>query len=153
MCYGIICLILLIIMMIGSAIVNRLTADEGSIDLSSVPQIVLDAVYKATNGTITAAEFEIEAGIEIYEVTVTDGDVEYEVDVSPEGEVLDLIIDDDSDDDRLLIYGYVMAYGGAFVLVCYGVCMYKKYVGDMFWEKKKERGEGNLVKKEGNDTL
>lgn len=51
---------------------------------------------------------------------------EWEIDVSPEGEVLDLIVDDDSGDDALLAVGYVMAIGSPLVAIVVGSVVYKR---------------------------
>ena len=95
----------------GGHLVNTLTADNvKQIDTSSIPQVVLDAVQaEKPNGVITGAELETEAGVDMYEITVTEGGIEYEIDVSPTGEVLEVIVDDDSDDEMMLKIGYALS--------------------------------------------
>ena len=105
-----------ILVILGLHIVVNLSEDEGEVDLSNVPVVVLEAVQSAKpDATITGAEYEYDSGdrMWMYEITAVEGDVEYEFDVSPEGEILDLIIDDDTDDERLMIAGYVMFGVGA----------------------------------------
>jgi hypothetical protein len=90
-----------------------LTEDEGEVNLSTVPDVVIAAVEAAKPGAIiTGAELETEAGVEMYEITAEQDGLEYEIDVTPEGEVLEVIVDDDSDDERMLAFGYTL------VVVC-----------------------------------
>ena len=103
-----------ILFIAGPIIIMSLSEDEGEVDLSSVPDVVLDAVKEAKpDATITGAEFEVEQGVEMYEITAVEGDIEYEFDVTPEGEILDMIIDDDTDDERLMAAGWVFFGVGA----------------------------------------
>ena len=85
---------------VGGYLVSTLTADDvKQVDLSTVPDAVVAAVETAKpDGIITGAEFESEGGVDMYEITVTEGDVEWEIDVSPEGVVLEIVEDDDSGD-------------------------------------------------------
>ena len=146
--HGLLGIMLILAIMMGSVLISQLTADEGEVDLSGVPSVIIAAVEKATNGTITGAEFEVEGGVEMYEVTVVDGDVEYEVDVTPQGEVLEVIVDDDSDDEQLLIYAYVAAFGGSLAFVVYAMWVYRIYVGPLPCDKKSDHKE-NLNQGEG----
>ncbi|GMH71101.1 hypothetical protein TrRE_jg11130 [Triparma retinervis] len=114
---------------IGGHLVATLTADDvKQVDLSSVPDAVVAAVEAAKpEGTITGAELEMEGGVEMYEITVKVGDVEWEIDVSPDGELLgDPVEDDDSGDYALLKFGYVLAIGSPLAaLVFFGISLRK----------------------------
>eukprot|EP00518_Triparma_eleuthera_P004389 CAMPEP_0182463736 /NCGR_PEP_ID=MMETSP1319-20130603/7893_1 /TAXON_ID=172717 /ORGANISM="Bolidomonas pacifica, Strain RCC208" /LENGTH=113 /DNA_ID=CAMNT_0024663315 /DNA_START=47 /DNA_END=385 /DNA_ORIENTATION=+ len=107
-CYALVALLALGGTILGSHLVSVLTADNvKQIDTSSIPAAVLAAVTaEKPNGVITGAEFENEAGVDMYEITVTEGGVKYEIDVSPTGEILDVAIDDDSDDEIMLKVGW-----------------------------------------------
>jgi hypothetical protein len=113
---------------VGGYLVSTLTADDvKQVDLSTVPDAVVAAVETAKpDGIITGAEFESEGGVDMYEITVTEGDVEWEIDVSPEGVVLEIVEDDDSGDYALLRLGYVLAIGSPLgALVFFGVSLHK----------------------------
>jgi len=108
--YILVCIATILGTSFGSHLVSTLTADEvKQIDTSSVPQVVLDAAKaEKPDGTITGAEFENELGVDLYEITVTEGEIEYEIDISPAGEVLEVIVDDDSGDEAMLKLGYTL---------------------------------------------
>jgi hypothetical protein len=74
-------------------------SDAVSVAISDLPSVVVAAVEQTRPGaTIASAEVEEEDGEQLYEVTVVDGGVEYEIDVSPTGAVLEVEQEDDSGD-------------------------------------------------------
>mmetsp|Transcript_5543 Transcript_5543/g.11102 ORF Transcript_5543/g.11102 Transcript_5543/m.11102 type:complete len:164 (-) Transcript_5543:64-555(-) len=117
--FGIALLLSLLCTLYGGHLVKTLTADNSkAIDLTGIPDVVVDAVRtEKPDGVITAAEFENDGGVDMYEITVLVGDVEYEVDVSPSGEVLDVVVDDDSGDYAMLKLGYALVIVGPTALV------------------------------------
>ena len=73
---------------------------EGSVALDAVPQIVKDAALAAVPGLVLEeAESEVEEGLLVYELEGKVGRVEYEVEVTADGKVLEVEKDDDDDDD------------------------------------------------------
>ena len=100
-------------------------ADAAAVAISDLPATVVAAVGQAKPGaTITSAEVEEEDGEQLYEVTVVDGGVEYEIDVSPTGTVGNIDEEDDSGDwaegTFVLVVGAVLLVVGfaAFVHAC-----------------------------------
>ena len=73
---------------------------EGSVALDAVPQIVKDAALAAVPGLVLEeAESEVEKGVLVYELEGKVGRVEYEIEVTADGKVLEVEKDDDDDDD------------------------------------------------------
>ena len=97
------------------------------------------------NGVITGAEIENEAGVDMYEITVTEGGVEYEIDVSPTGEILDVAIDDDSDDEKMLKVGWALAIGSPVSGLVFAACV--------FWRSKQMRDEEKIALESNADLV
>ncbi len=78
----------------------QLDGMEVEIPLSEVPDVVMQAALAAVPGiTLKEAEMDSEDGGLTYDLEgVLDG-VEYEIEVSPDGEVLEVEIEGDDDDD------------------------------------------------------
>lgn len=71
-----------------------------SLSPASTPDIVLQAADDAVpGGEITGIEREEEDGVYIYEVQMLKNGVNYEVEITAEGEVLEIEQGDDDDDD------------------------------------------------------
>jgi uncharacterized membrane protein YkoI len=65
-------------------------ADEKKIPLDQVPKVVLDAVKaRFADAKVTKAETETEEGKTIYEIAITHKGQKIEVEVSPEGKILE----------------------------------------------------------------
>ena len=78
------------------------TSDEGEqeLALSAVPQAVKDAALAAVPGLVIAeAETEQENGVTIYCIEGTAGGKEYEIEISADGQVLDIETEDDEDEE------------------------------------------------------
>ena len=74
--------------------------DDIEIPLSDVPQKVIDAARSAVPGIVfEEASVEMEDGLEVFELEGEADGVEYEIEVTAEGEVLEIERDDDEDDD------------------------------------------------------
>lgn len=64
---------------------------EMEVELESVPAVVIAAAMQALPGIIlTDAEYEEEEGLMVYELEGTLGEARYEIEVTPEGEVLEV---------------------------------------------------------------
>ncbi len=93
---------LVLICGLGCASLDDLFEQEKDVPLSEVPQEALKAAQGAVDGiTITEAEMEKEDGETVY---IFDGELngkEYEIEVTPEGKVLEVEeeAEDDEDDD------------------------------------------------------
>ncbi|MHC4915645.1 MAG: PepSY domain-containing protein [Planctomycetota bacterium] len=73
---------------------------EEKVPLSKVPEVVKAAALKAVPGIVlTGAEKEVENGKVVYELEGTVRGKKYEIEVTPEGKVLEVEEDDDDDDD------------------------------------------------------
>lgn len=73
---------------------------ERDIPLSEVPEQVIAAAKAAVEGIIlTDAEIEETRKGLIYEIEGYVGDTEYEIEITPEGEVIEVEIENDDDDD------------------------------------------------------
>ncbi len=74
--------------------------DEIEVPLSEVPDNVIDAALAAVPGIeLEEAEVETENGIVIYDIEGELDGVEYEIEVTEAGEVLEIETDDEDDDD------------------------------------------------------
>lgn len=70
---------------------------EQEVALADVPAVVLAAAKEAVPGIeIEAAEIETEKGETVYELEGVRGDREYEIEISPSGEVLEIETDEES---------------------------------------------------------
>ncbi len=66
-------------------------ADEREIPLTAVPDSIKQAALGAVpNIVLVEAEVEIEEGVTVYEIEGRVGDVEYEIEVSADGKVLEV---------------------------------------------------------------
>jgi hypothetical protein len=73
---------------------------EKDIALTEVPAPALTAAKAAVPGiTLCEAEVEVEAGITTYAVEGTADGQEYEIEVAPDGKVIEVEKDDEEDDD------------------------------------------------------
>jgi uncharacterized membrane protein YkoI len=64
---------------------------ELTVELAAVPAGVIAAATKALPGiNLTDAEYEEEDGLMVYELEGTLGEARYEIEVTPEGEVLEV---------------------------------------------------------------
>jgi uncharacterized membrane protein YkoI len=69
---------------------------EVALTLADVPEVVTAAAEAAVPGIeLTEAELELEDGREVYELNGMKDGVEYEIDVTPEGVVVEVEQDDD----------------------------------------------------------
>lgn len=82
----------------GAVLIGCVSAwaeEEEDVPLADVPAAVMTAAMAAVEGIeITEAEIETEDGQRIYELEGTVNGVDYEIEVSPEGEVLSVEADD-----------------------------------------------------------
>jgi len=73
---------------------------ERRIELSEVPDKVMEAAKQAVEGILlTAAEVEIERGVTIYELLGTAHGKRYEIEVTEDGRVIEVESEDHDDDD------------------------------------------------------
>ena len=73
--------------------------NETDIELSEVPGVVIEAARRAVPGIeLTGAEIEIEDGETVYELEGTTADTSWEIELSPDGEVLE--IEEDSKEEE-----------------------------------------------------
>ncbi len=82
---------------IGSLLLSAciVWADEEHIPLADVPASVMEAAVAAVEGIkITEAEVEVEDGNKVYELEGKANGVEYEIEVSEDGTVLEVEEDD-----------------------------------------------------------
>ncbi len=71
---------------------------EVKVPLDKVPEVVKEAARKAVPGIVlTAAYKEVERGKTVYELKGKVGDKKYEIEVTPQGKVLEVEKDDDDD--------------------------------------------------------
>ena len=97
-CYFVFSLIL--ICGLGCASLDDLFEQEKEVPLSEVPQEALKAAQGAVDGvTITEAEMEKEDGETVYVFEGEANGKEYEIEVTPEGKVLEVEEETDDDDD------------------------------------------------------
>ena len=79
----------------GCATMDDLFEQEEDVPLSDVPPAVLDAARAVVPGIVlTEAEREKERGVWVYEVEGLLEGQEYEIEVTPEGKVLEVELDD-----------------------------------------------------------
>ena len=94
---------LVLIFSLGCATFDELFEQEKEVPLSEVPAEALKAAQGAVDGvTITEAEMEKEDGETVYVFEGEANGKEYEIEVTPEGKVLEVeeeAEDDDEDDD------------------------------------------------------
>lgn len=85
----------------GNAVpASALTEEEVNVPLDEVPESIRDAAEAAVPGIVfSEAERETENGVVVYDLEGTANGVEYEVEVSEDGEVLEVEIENDDDDD------------------------------------------------------
>lgn len=97
--YRIIFLIIFLIPVICSAV--QWDDDEEVVPLSEVPQVVLEAAKKAVPGIVlNKAEREMESGEFLYDIEGLAAGIEYEIEISPDGTVLEIEKEDDEDSDK-----------------------------------------------------
>ena len=96
---------LVVIFSLGCATLDELFEQEKEVPLSEVPPEALEAAQGAVDGvTITEAEMEKEDGQTVYVFEGEANGKEYEIEVTPEGKVLEVEDeaeeeDEDTDDD------------------------------------------------------
>jgi len=90
---------LALICILGCASLESMSEDEKEISLSQVPAAAMKAAENAVeNITITEAEIEEEDGQVVFELEgITDG-IEYEIEVTADGKVLEVEREDEDDD-------------------------------------------------------
>lgn len=90
---------LVLICGLGCATLDDLFEQEKDVPLSEVPQEVLEAAQGAVDGiTITEAETEKEDGETVYILEGQANGKEYEIEVTPEGKVLE--VEEETEDDE-----------------------------------------------------
>lgn len=97
---------LILICSLGCATLDELFEQEKEVPLSEVPAEALEAAQSAVDGiTITEAEIEEEDGETVYIFEGEANGKEYEIEVTPEGKVLEVedeaeeVKDDEGEDD------------------------------------------------------
>jgi hypothetical protein len=93
---------LLLVCALGCASVESMFdgEEEQEIPLSEVPAEALQAAQGAVDGiTLTEAEMEEEDGQVVYEIEGTADGKEYCIEVTADGEVLEVELDDEDDED------------------------------------------------------
>lgn len=84
----------------GPAAAANADEDEVDIPLDQVPAVVIKAAMDAVPGfEPEEAEMEVEDGVTVYSIEGEAGDDEFEIEVTAEGEVLEIEEDDEEDDD------------------------------------------------------
>ena len=74
--------------------------DGGEVPLAQVPQVVKDAAAKAVAGVVLEeAERETEDGRVVYELEGKAGDQEYAIEITADGEVLEVEVEEEDEDD------------------------------------------------------
>ncbi len=92
---------LVLICGLGCASLDDLFEQEKEVPLSEVPQEALEAAQGAVDGiTITEAEMEKEDGETVYVFEGEANGKEYEIEVTPEGKVLEVEEETEDDDDE-----------------------------------------------------
>ena len=75
--------------------------DEKEIALSQVPEKAVQAAQNAVEGIVlTEAEVETEDGREVYELEGMADGIEYEIEVTADGSVLEVEREDDDEEDN-----------------------------------------------------
>ncbi len=75
--------------------------DEVEIPLSEVPDLVKQAALDAiAEIVLEEAERETENGVVVYDLEGEAGGVDYEIEITEDGKVLEIEVDDDDDDDE-----------------------------------------------------
>lgn len=88
------------IVLVGCATMEGENEREESIPLSEVPVPAIEAAGAAVDGIVlTEAEIEEEDGQTVYELVGVANGKEYEIEVTAEGEVLEVEEEDEDDDD------------------------------------------------------
>ena len=92
---------LILICGLGCATLDDLFEQEKEVPLSEVPAEALKAAQGAVDGvTITEAEIEKEDGQTVYIFEGEADGKEFEIEVTPEGKVLEVEEEDNEDDDE-----------------------------------------------------
>jgi len=94
--------VLLLTCALGCASLESVFAheDEQGVPLSEVPAPALQAAQQAVDGiTLTEAEMDMEDGRTVYDIEGTANGVEYEIEVTADGKVLDVEREDEEGDD------------------------------------------------------
>jgi hypothetical protein len=92
------------VLVVGSiglwAAVEHDDGEEVDVPLSEVPAEVMEAANESVpGGEVTGAEKEVEDGVLLYEIEkIVDG-VEYEIEVTADGAVMEIETEEDDDDD------------------------------------------------------
>ena len=88
------------ICILGCASLESMFEDEKEIPLSQVPAASMEAAENAVeNITITEAEVEEEDGQMVYDLEGIANGVEYEIEVTADGKVLEVEQEDEDNDD------------------------------------------------------
>ena len=86
---------------LGCASLESMFEDEKDIPLSQVPEAALEAGRQAVeNITLTEAELEEEDGQMVYVLEGTADGIEYEIEVTADGKVLEVEQEDEDGDDE-----------------------------------------------------
>jgi len=99
--YLLICLVLTCIL--GCASIESAFKDKDAkeIPLSQVPTEAVEAAQSAVEGiTLTEAEMEEEEGITVYELEGMANGIEYEIEVTADGKVLEVEQEDEDDNNH-----------------------------------------------------
>ena len=92
---------LVVICGLGCATLDELFEPEKEVPLSEVPPEALKAAQGAVDGVaITEAEMEKEDGHTVYVLEGEANGKEYEIEVTPEGKVLEVEEDEDDEEDK-----------------------------------------------------
>jgi len=86
---------------LGCASLESVTENEKEIPLSQVPKAAVEAAQKAVeNITLTEAEVEEEAGQKVYVLEGTSNGMEYEIEVTADGKIIEVEHEDENDDEN-----------------------------------------------------
>ena len=86
---------------LGCASLESMFEDEKDIPLSQVPEAVVMAASQAVeNITLTEAEVEKEDGQTVYTLEGTADGIEYEIEVTADGKILEVEQEDEDGDDE-----------------------------------------------------
>ncbi len=85
---------------LGCASLESKTENEKEIPLSQVPKAAVEAAQKAVeNIALTEAEVEEEAGQKVYVLEGTANGMEYKIEVTADGKIIEVEHEDENEDD------------------------------------------------------
>jgi len=80
---------------------DEVEEEEVPVALEDIPEVVLQALERLMPGAnVTDAELETEDGIRVYELTFTLDGKTYEAEITPEGEVKEIEVEEEDDDEE-----------------------------------------------------